>query len=450
MKKGENNGKSGCLVNQPTIGNHVMEIIQQLRPDVQTLHSSMVLPRETSLKPLPPGDEEASSGQGLKLSGQLWFSRCWFKFWGRLCYPFLEKIGINLSKDVKGALNFKWFGVLTWWRIIRPRCSCDSAYDIDIPWTCGTMEMWHRPSKVMAPTKQGGSFLKHQYLLWSRFHPKFWVLGSYKRSPRIFLSPLMLHHLHHQILQDYLVIELIQTSNLQNHHLILFFWRIQKCRKINIKARAGTWKLELWIGLSSMIFLWSDTMVLSRLLDSVTISHPFHKSTSQSMKLPASSWQPLRPEPQNKGQVSEGKRKQGHFPSLPGIKQASLEKRRIIPPTDLTILTAQCCDTQKFVGFLRAAGICNESISLNIWNQTERFNFNQLQLFQSMSWNSVEIKWHQLNQPTNQPTKTINKDTPGSLSRRASKTASKLSPSPRASCVYRHRCFKSRYGCFQK
>ena len=42
-------------------------IIQQLRPDGSpTLHSdaSMVLPRETSLKPLPPGDEEAFSFTG--------------------------------------------------------------------------------------------------------------------------------------------------------------------------------------------------------------------------------------------------------------------------------------------------------------------------------------------------------------------------------------------------
>ncbi len=128
----------------------------------------------------------------LKLSGQLWFSRCWFKFWGRLCYPFLEKIGGNLSKDVKGALNFKWFGVLTWWRIIRPRCSCDSAYDIDIPWTCGTMEI-HRPSKEMAPTTQGGSFLKHQYLWKFQVSPQILgTNGSYKRSPNL-LSPLMLH-----------------------------------------------------------------------------------------------------------------------------------------------------------------------------------------------------------------------------------------------------------------
>lgn len=65
-------GIVGSLMNQPTFNHlfHVMfhhPIIQQLRPDVPpTLHSnaSMVLPRETSLNPLPPGDEEAFSFTG--------------------------------------------------------------------------------------------------------------------------------------------------------------------------------------------------------------------------------------------------------------------------------------------------------------------------------------------------------------------------------------------------
>ena len=110
----------------------------------------------------------------------------------------------------------------------------------------------------------------------SRFHPKCWVQTDHTNGAGFFFVPSDVTLDHHQILQDYLVIGLpeakcnklsksliyfflIQTSSLQNHHLIVFLSSIQKCRKINIKAKG--WNMKTGALDRCVIFFSSGSLI---------------------------------------------------------------------------------------------------------------------------------------------------------------------------------------------
>lgn len=102
------------------------------------------------------------------------------------------------------------------------------------------------------------------------------------------------------------------------------------------------------------------------------------------------------------------------FASLPGIKQVSLVKRRIIPPS-ISIVSFKGSELQKFLGFMRAARICT-SIWLSIYkylesNKNDSISTTIISNYEwKCSWNKVESI-----EPTNQNNQ--QKDTPGSLPR---------------------------------